>query len=218
MSKHTFSTLIFGCVVLLSPAEGKNGKLLTWWLQMPDKASFLIGLHGASVSLIGWDYGITERRQMSGECWNWKKTEMVDHARLIICWLTLSAGEAPHLRGKTKQVGCSSDLNVRTLLIFISESSHRQSQRLLVLYACIKSYLFCWCRSSSWALQAGGGAVFHFSTMIKMAVKMQIQMQFNLFFFFMTLQQKCIHAFSWVLSMNEFVIETLPSKVLQSMF
>lgn len=150
---------------------------------MPDKASSLIGLHGASVSLIGWDYGITERRQMRGECWNWKKTEMLDHACLIICWLTLSAGEAPHLREKTKQVGCSSDLNVRTLLIFISESSHRQSQRLSVLYACIKSYLFCWCRSSSWALQAGGGAVFHFSTMIKMAVKMQIQMQFNLFFY-----------------------------------
>lgn len=150
---------------------------------MPDKASSLIGLHGASVSLIGWDYGITERRQMSGECWNWKKSEMLDHARLIICWLTLSAGEAPRLRGKTKQVGCSSDLNVRALLIFISESSHRRSQRLLVLCACIKSYLFCWCRSSSWGLQAGGGSV-HFSTMIKMAVKMQIQMQFNLFFIF----------------------------------
>lgn len=129
---NTFPMLIFCTAVLLSPTEGRNSKLLTRWLQMPDEGPSLIWLHGASISLIGRAYGITERREMSGEYWNWNKTEMLDHARLIICWLTLSAGGLLRLRRKTKFVWCSSDLNVKTLLLFIFESSYRQQKRHLM--------------------------------------------------------------------------------------
>lgn len=47
----------------------------------------LIGLHGASISLIGQDYSISGMREMRGECWNWNIWTL-DHAHLIICWLT----------------------------------------------------------------------------------------------------------------------------------
>lgn len=126
MNKHTFHMLIFCTAVLLSPTEGRNSNLLTQWLHMPDKGPFLIGLDGASISLIGRDYGITDRREIRGECWNWNKTETLDCACIVICWLTLSAGGLLHLRRKTTQVWCSSNLNARTLLRFSFESSYRQ--------------------------------------------------------------------------------------------
>lgn len=61
-----FSTLILSGTVL-SPTEGNSGNVLTWRLHMPDKATSLIGLHGAAVGLIGWDCGITEREKK----WEW---------------------------------------------------------------------------------------------------------------------------------------------------
>lgn len=127
MSKHTFPMLIFCTVVLLSPTEGGNSKLLTQWFQIPDKGPYLIGFHSVSVNLIGWDYGIDERIEMRGESWNWNEAEMPDHACLIICWLTLSAGGLLYFRRKPKQVWYGSDLNVR-ILLFIFGSSYRQQR------------------------------------------------------------------------------------------
>lgn len=59
--------LIFCATVLLSPTEGRNSNLLNQSLQMPDKGPTLIGLHGASISLIGRDVDITDRKGVKGE-------------------------------------------------------------------------------------------------------------------------------------------------------
>lgn len=82
MSKHTAPMLIFSAVVRLSPAELRNAKLLTQWLQMLEGWS-LIGLPGAPLRLIGWDHAIAERREMRGRTLELKIRECT---QVIICW------------------------------------------------------------------------------------------------------------------------------------
>lgn len=84
---NTFPMLIFCTAVHLSPTESRNSKLLTRWLQMPDRAPSLIGLHGASISLIGQDYGISERRNDRGML-KLEENEELRRAHLIMSWLT----------------------------------------------------------------------------------------------------------------------------------
>lgn len=116
-----FSTLIFSSAVL-SPTEGSSGNVLTWRLHMPDKATFLIGLHGVSVGLIGWDYGITER----GTKWEWnaagigrkRQNSGSRIASLFVDWHRLQE------RRRVSE-GKQSTSPTPTLLTFIFESSHR---------------------------------------------------------------------------------------------
>lgn len=103
---NTFPMLIFCTAVHLSPTESRNSKLLTRWLQMPDRAPSLIGLHGASISLIGQNYGISERGEMTEECWNWKKMKScVAHTSLCADWHVCRGGGgrwSEHLSGENK--------------------------------------------------------------------------------------------------------------------
>lgn len=139
-----FSTLILSGAVL-SPAEGNRGNVLTWRLHMPDEATSLIGLHGAAVGLIGWDCGITEREK------KWERNAGIGRKRqnagsraphyLLID--TVCRRGAASQRGETKHVWLrrrrSHFVNFR-----LWKFTQAQRRRLLMHYACIKSYLFCW--------------------------------------------------------------------------
>lgn len=92
MSKHISHANFLHCGSSLTHRV-QEYKLLTRWLQMPDRALSLIGLHGASISLIGQDYGISERGEMTEECWNWKKMKScIVHTSLCVDWHVCRGG------------------------------------------------------------------------------------------------------------------------------